>query len=102
MTTSTSHRAQRRRSVTINCLNVLLSLAAITACSSGPREEPDGSAGSQSPILAEYDVSGLGWAMASTPQHLWVQVDPPVDAVVRVDKALRCSLLSSRCHSQLS
>ena len=38
-------------------------------------------------ILAEYDVSGAGWAMASTPNHLWVQVDPPVDAVVRVDKA---------------
>jgi len=32
-------------------------------------------------------VTGDAWSIALTPGYLWVQVDPPVDSVVRVDKA---------------
>jgi hypothetical protein len=37
-------------------------------------------------VLATFDVGGDGWAMQATGDHLWIQVDPPVDAIVRVDK----------------
>ena len=37
-------------------------------------------------VLAEFDVGGDGWAMAATRDHLWIQVDEPVDSIVRVDK----------------
>lgn len=37
-------------------------------------------------VLATFDVGGDGWAMAATMDHLWIQVDEPVDSIVRVDK----------------
>ena len=75
------------RRVVITAMAVLLLLAATAACSSDEPQEDGSSAEAPSPILAEYDVTGDGWSMAMTPEHLWVQVDPPVDSVVRVDKA---------------
>jgi hypothetical protein len=36
-------------------------------------------------ILATLDVGGKGWAMTKAGDALWIQVDPVVDAIVRVD-----------------
>jgi virginiamycin B lyase len=44
------------------------------------------SATEPSAVLAMFDVGGDGWAMAATRDHLWIQVDEPVDSIVRVDK----------------
>jgi streptogramin lyase len=33
------------------------------------------------------DVGGAGWAMTKSGGDLWIQVDPPIDAIVRVDLA---------------
>jgi hypothetical protein len=38
-------------------------------------------------IVREFDVGGDGWAMAASEGALWIQVDPPVDAIVRIDTA---------------
>jgi hypothetical protein len=38
-------------------------------------------------ILAEFDPGGVGWAMAKAGDALWIQVDSPVDAIVRIDIA---------------
>ena len=68
----------------------------LAACSSAPGDtQGAGSAGPTpsaatpsvpSAVLATFDVGGDGWAMKATRDHLWIQVDPPVDAIVRVDK----------------
>ena len=39
------------------------------------------------PIIEVFDVGGSGWAMTKSGGDLWVQVDPPVDAIVRLDLA---------------
>ena len=36
-------------------------------------------------IIGEFDVGGAGWAMTKAADALWIQVDAPVDAIVRVD-----------------
>jgi hypothetical protein len=38
-------------------------------------------------IMGEFDAGGDGWAMTKTDGALWIQVDPPVDAIVRIDVA---------------
>jgi hypothetical protein len=40
-------------------------------------------------IIDTYDVAGAGWAMTLAAGALWIQVDPPTDAVVRVDLTTR-------------
>jgi DNA-binding beta-propeller fold protein YncE len=37
------------------------------------------------PIVDVLDVGGSGWAMTKSGGALWIQVDPPVDAIVRLD-----------------
>jgi DNA-binding beta-propeller fold protein YncE len=36
-------------------------------------------------IVGEFDAGGDGWGMAKAGGALWIQVDPPVDAIVRID-----------------
>src|SRR5215218_3228889 len=36
-------------------------------------------------IVGAFDAGGDGWAMTKAGGSLWIQVDPPVDAIVRVD-----------------
>lgn len=36
-------------------------------------------------VLREFDVGEAGWAMTLVDESLWVQVDPPTDAIVRID-----------------
>ena len=36
-------------------------------------------------IVGELDAGGDGWAMTKAGGALWIQVDPPVDAIVRID-----------------
>jgi len=38
-------------------------------------------------VLREIDVRDAGWAMTLAGGALWVQVDPPTDAIVRIDVA---------------
>jgi streptogramin lyase len=38
-------------------------------------------------IVGELDAGGAGWAMTKIGGALWIQVDPPVDAIVRIDVA---------------
>jgi hypothetical protein len=38
-------------------------------------------------IVGEFDAGGAGWAMTKAGGALWIQVDPPVDAIVRIDVA---------------
>ncbi len=38
-------------------------------------------------IIGEFDAGGAGWAMTNAGNALWIQVDPPVDAIVRIDVA---------------
>ena len=38
-------------------------------------------------IVGEFDAGGDGWAMTKAGGALWIQVDPPVDAIVRIDVA---------------
>jgi hypothetical protein len=54
----------------------------------GPRtaSAPTASPSPPTAVLATFDVGGDGWAMRATQDHLWIQVDEPVDAIVRVDK----------------
>jgi streptogramin lyase len=35
--------------------------------------------------VSEFDAGGDGWAMTKAGGALWIQVDPPVDAIVRID-----------------
>jgi DNA-binding beta-propeller fold protein YncE len=69
----------------------------VAGCASSPGEGADrpspavASASPASPtaagaVLATFDVGGDGWAMQATRDHLWIQVDEPVDSIVRVDK----------------
>jgi hypothetical protein len=45
------------------------------------------SAPSPGAILGEFDAGGDGWAMTKAGGALWIQVDPPIDAIVRIDLA---------------
>jgi DNA-binding beta-propeller fold protein YncE len=36
-------------------------------------------------IVREFDAGGAGWGMTKAGGALWIQVDPPVDAIVRID-----------------
>jgi hypothetical protein len=36
-------------------------------------------------IVDEFDAGGAGWGMTKAGGALWIQVDPPVDAIVRID-----------------
>lgn len=36
-------------------------------------------------IIDNFDAGGPGWAMTKAGGALWIQVDPPVDAIVRID-----------------
>jgi hypothetical protein len=36
-------------------------------------------------IIGEFDAGGAGWGMTKVGTALWIQVDPPVDAIVRID-----------------
>ena len=45
-----------------------------------PRATPAG-------ILGSIDAGGAGWSLALADGALWIQVDPPVDAIVRIDIA---------------
>ncbi|GAA3204604.1 hypothetical protein [Microbacterium terregens] len=66
----------------------VLSAFTSTACFGAPPERAEPSPeSSPSAILEVFDVGGSGWEMSATDDHLWVQVGPPVDAVVRVEKA---------------
>ena len=47
---------------------------------STPRPTPAG-------ILGSIDAGGAGWSLAMAGGALWIQVDPPVDAIVRIDLA---------------
>ena len=38
-------------------------------------------------LLGSLDAGGAGWSLAVTGGALWIQVDPPVDAIVRIDIA---------------
>jgi hypothetical protein len=38
-------------------------------------------------IVGEFDAGGDGWAMTKAGGALWIQVDAPVDAIVRIDTA---------------
>jgi DNA-binding beta-propeller fold protein YncE len=38
-----------------------------------------------SAIIESFDAGGAGWAMTKAGGALWIQVDPPVDAIVRID-----------------
>jgi hypothetical protein len=43
-------------------------------------------------IVREFDAGGDGWGMTKAGGALWIQVDPPVDAIVRVDIATGAAL----------
>lgn len=38
-----------------------------------------------SPIIENFGAGGAGWGMTKAGGALWIQVDPPVDAIVRID-----------------
>lgn len=50
----------------------------------GGRTSTGASEASQA-ITAEVEVEGDTWGIAASPGAVWVQVDPPVDALVRID-----------------
>lgn len=49
-----------------------------TPTEAGPTRAPEA-------ILGAFDVGGKGWSMTKAGDALWIQVDPPIDAIVRVD-----------------
>jgi hypothetical protein len=68
---------------------VALSGCASSSASGAPSGSPFAQATATGPvaIVGELDVGGDGWAMTKAGGALWIQVDPPVDAIVRVDVA---------------
>lgn len=69
-----------------------------TAASMGPTGAAPATASPTSPpeaILATLEVGGNGWAMAKLGDALWIQVDPPVDAIVRVDTTTGATLAAA-------
>jgi hypothetical protein len=58
---------------------------------------PTVAASSSSPeaILQVFDVGGKGWGMTTTGDALWIQVDPPVDSIVRVDATTGSTLATA-------
>jgi hypothetical protein len=55
--------------------------SAAPSATSGPRTSTPPPAA----IVGEFGVGGAGWAMTKAGNALWIQVDPPVDAIVRID-----------------
>ncbi len=59
----------------------------------GPTTQPTASPSVRTPmptpagLLGSLDAGGAGWSLAVTGGALWIQVDPPVDAIVRIDIA---------------
>lgn len=47
-------------------------------------------------ILATFDVGGDGWSMTKAGGALWIQVDPMVNAIVRVDTTTGETLATAR------
>ena len=105
MTTFASRRATRRlTALGLGCLASVLIGACATAAVGGappsptplatieptrqpttrpastPRPTPTG-------LLGSLDAGGSGWSLAKAGDALWIQVDPPVDAIVRIDIA---------------
>jgi hypothetical protein len=52
--------------------------------SATPKPPPTGTP-RPSAVVDVLNASGAGWAMALAGGALWIQVDPPVDAIVRID-----------------
>ena len=67
----------------------LLTLAPVASASDPPASVPPAASDltGQGAIIGEFDAGGAGWAMAKAGGALWVQVDLPVDAIVRIDVA---------------
>jgi hypothetical protein len=67
---------------------VVLLLTVGTGCAATSPEEavPPEPIPTVTAAFVTLDAGGAGWGMAATPEHLWIQVDPPVDAIVRIDK----------------
>lgn len=67
-----------------------LAVLLVVACTAAPGDvsttASPAAVATSSPSPVEFDAGGAGWAMAATPDALWVQVDPPVDSIVRIDK----------------
>jgi streptogramin lyase len=94
---NTSPRGQRLPIVALAV--AMMSIAACTSAAAtpvptvritpGPAVEstPTTPTAPPSAIVAEFDAGGAGWAMTKAGDALWIQVDPPVDAIVRIDVA---------------
>jgi len=86
------HSAQQsrltRRGWAASLASVLLLLS---SCSSppegGPAPEPSPSASTSTPALPAISLGGDAYSVVYGFGAAWVQVDPPVDAVVRIDAA---------------
>lgn len=58
---------------------------AVAACAApGP---PTPSPTPRTAVIGTFNAGGAGWAMAKAGNYLWIQVDPPVDAMVRINVA---------------
>ena len=66
---------------------VTIGLLAVAPVASASDPAASGDVTGQAAVIGEFDVGGAGWAMAKDGGALWVQVDPPVDAIVRIDVA---------------
>lgn len=88
--------AVRRRVAAAASVLTLTMTGLVAGCGAEPAPDPAGSTGSTGPVdvpvvppsspVTALDAGGAGWAMAATADALWVQVDPPVDAIVRIDR----------------
>ena len=62
-----------------------------TSASSTPVATSDATPGAtvkptpRTAIIGTFDAGGDGWGMTKARGALWIQVDPPVDAIVRID-----------------
>lgn len=87
--TAPSHPSRARRGIAEAFTTVMVGLVA--ACSPGstsaaPETTPKSDdVASRVVQVEELDAGGDGWAMVMSHGALWIQVDPPVDAIVRID-----------------
>jgi hypothetical protein len=89
---TTGNRRSTSRTPALAIAGMLLSActSAAPAAPAGITPSPAPSstmAPSQAAIVEEFDAGGAGWAMTKAGDALWIQVDPPVDAIVRIDIA---------------